>query len=913
MGNRLKYLKGALTDDLAAVGQLGIRLPNVATASLATPATGNKGALVFDITSGTVKYSTGAAWSNVATAGAITDLDTAFDGGNTIDGSITGTRFQVGDGVVYGEIWGDGTDVNLTTSGGDLLITPAGGDVTVTGNVAISGSLSAAAVNFTGAFNVGVDGTGQTMYWYTDTLGDYIKWDDANKTMIWEDTKAQFNDSDEVHFGTGSGVGTGDYKIYGINTDWYMTPTADVASQTLHLGSNTNDMNVVWYGDTAGAEVTFTSASDIVIFDGIDLRLNDDDFIVFGDDADWSIEHDSGTNNLVILPGADVADQAVIFGSATVDCDVIFNGDTSGDYAKWDSSADQLVMVDADIVMTETATDEESIDITSAHTSVSAVEINSSGVIADNKASLSLIATGNIASGGNVLRLEYSTGTPNAGAILAEMSATGKDLRGLFFDCDGATDTVYQFHGGGNIGATKAVLAVTADGTPAAGSTIAAVNFTGTATNSPNLLSLSGVGKNVSGLAVVCDADGTVANHLILMDSKDATPGVVIFSLAESAAPTAADALVMWDYMGKDSAANDTRYARFQASLLEPTDGQEDGEFIYSVAADNGTLTQALVIGPQLNSANTGISVGSGAGAAAITSEGAFDLILQTNYGTNSSTFTITDAANGNITADIDGTGSFVVTNNDAGILGPVVSLFHDSASPANSDEIGYVNFLGRDDGANVLNYGRITCQITDVGAATPDADLIFSVFKAGALTPLLQLDSDVNGVVVGDAAATGVVASAGSQNLNLVTGGGNKSVVLDPDGTGTIVPVNRTLANADNTLMAPVMMRFVVAAGGAQDVAIYNADAPYNFQITGVMIDVDTADAGETVQLRTATGGGGSAVTSTMSVNATGMIPTASLDNNSIAAGGSLFVRHSAAAPTSDVAIIITGFIYSV
>ena len=56
--------------------------------------------------------------------------------------------------------------------------------------------------------------------------------------------------------------------------------------------------------------------------------------------------------------------------------------------------------------------------------------------------------------------------------------------------------------------------------------------------------------------------------------------------------------------------------------------------------------------------------VGTGSAASTITSSGAYDLILDTNSGTNSGTITITDGANGNITATPNGTGVVEVGGN---------------------------------------------------------------------------------------------------------------------------------------------------------------------------------------------------------------------------------------------------------
>jgi hypothetical protein len=53
--------------------------------------------------------------------------------------------------------------------------------------------------------------------------------------------------------------------------------------------------------------------------------------------------------------------------------------------------------------------------------------------------------------------------------------------------------------------------------------------------------------------------------------------------------------------------------------------------------------------------------IGTGAAAATLTTEGAYDLVLDTNSGTNSGTITITDAANGNITLTPNGSGNVVL------------------------------------------------------------------------------------------------------------------------------------------------------------------------------------------------------------------------------------------------------------
>jgi hypothetical protein len=58
--------------------------------------------------------------------------------------------------------------------------------------------------------------------------------------------------------------------------------------------------------------------------------------------------------------------------------------------------------------------------------------------------------------------------------------------------------------------------------------------------------------------------------------------------------------------------------------------------------------------------------IGTGAAAATLTTDGAHDLVLDTNSGTNSGTITLTDNSNGDITLAPNGTGAVKITNNAA-------------------------------------------------------------------------------------------------------------------------------------------------------------------------------------------------------------------------------------------------------
>ena len=164
--------------------------------------------------------------------------------------------------------------------------------------------------------------------------------------------------------------------------------------------------------------------------------------------------------------------------------------------------------------------------------------------------------------------------------------------------------------------------------------------------------------------------------------------------------------------------------------------------------------------------------IGTGAGAATLTSSGAHDLTLDTNGGTNSGVISIVDGANGNITLTPNGSGKVVLdgisfpnadgsadqilTTNGSGVLSFVDNsggtdwqavktgnytavagqgVFANTtsgawtltlpASPSIGDEVSFVDYAGTFD-TNNLTVGRNSQKIQ--GAA---ADLTVSVERA--------------------------------------------------------------------------------------------------------------------------------------------------------------------------------------
>jgi len=121
---------------------------------------------------------------------------------------------------------------------------------------------------------------------------------------------------------------------------------------------------------------------------------------------------------------------------------------------------------------------------------------------------------------------------------------------------------------------------------------------------------------------------------------------------------------------------NGTGNVELKSDLIYLGDGSEDGVLSSNGAYDllletnSGTnsgkirIVDAANQNIELEPNGTGeVSIGAGAASGKITSKGAYDLELDTNGGTNSGSIVITDAANGDITLATNGTGAIALSD----------------------------------------------------------------------------------------------------------------------------------------------------------------------------------------------------------------------------------------------------------
>ena len=80
--------------------------------------------------------------------------------------------------------------------------------------------------------------------------------------------------------------------------------------------------------------------------------------------------------------------------------------------------------------------------------------------------------------------------------------------------------------------------------------------------------------------------------------------------------------------------------------------------------------------------------------------------------------------------------------NNDNSAEGPYIELYNNTSSPADDDYVGVVNFKGRNDNAEEINFAGIRGRAIDVSDGTEDGRLTFHTRAAGSYTERLRIKS---------------------------------------------------------------------------------------------------------------------------------------------------------------------------
>ena len=121
------------------------------------------------------------------------------------------------------------------------------------------------------------------------------------------------------------------------------------------------------------------------------------------------------------------------------------------------------------------------------------------------------------------------------------------------------------------------------------------------------------------------------------------------------------------------------------------------------------------------------------------------------------------------------------VTSTDADAnVGPVLNLQRDSASPADNDVMGIINFKGENDASEAIDYASINAYILDASDGTEDGRVIHRLYKDGTNVNLVDMKSsevvfnedgaDIDFRVESDTESDLFVINAGTSSIGIGT-----------------------------------------------------------------------------------------------------------------------------------------------
>ena len=151
----------------------------------------------------------------------------------------------------------------------------------------------------------------------------------------------------------------------------------------------------------------------------------------------------------------------------------------------------------------------------------------------------------------------------------------------------------------------------------------------------------------------------------------------------------------------------------------------------------------------------------------------------------------------------VDITGNITLTSTDAGATAePTLTLYRNSSSPADSDELGSINFKGRNENSEDIQYAEIISEIKDASDGTEDGSITLKVIQGGTLANRITLNGNSNTVFANrdvllgtgvDLIFEGATGDANETTLTVTDPTADRTITL-PNASGTVL----TSGNAD-------------------------------------------------------------------------------------------------------------------
>ncbi len=203
----------------------------------------------------------------------------------------------------------------------------------------------------------------------------------------------------------------------------------------------------------------------------------------------------------------------------------------------------------------------------------------------------------------------------------------------------------------------------------------------------------------------------------------------------------------------------------------------------------------------------------------------------------------------------IDSVGTVTITNasNDSQLIlestdadadsGPVLELFRNSASPADDDLVGAIEFHGENDADEKIQYGLIAAKLQDASDGTEDVRLSFKTITAGTERERITIQP------------TEVVINEDSQDLDFrVESNGDANCLFvdganDKIGIGTAAPlrqlhIHNTSANSEIAFTAATNgVSSILFGDGQTGTDVYRGYLQYNHSDEVMLFGVGAAE----------------------------------------------------------------------
>ena len=218
-------------------------------------------------------------------------------------------------------------------------------------------------------------------------------------------------------------------------------------------------------------------------------------------------------------------------------------------------------------------------------------------------------------------------------------------------------------------------------------------------------------------------------------------------------------------------------------SLSAVTTGDKNIAIGYESGDNITTGSNNVVIGAADVSSATGsdqLSISSGDGGVTwITGTSDSGVLMGDGTIPNGSTAGQLTISNAN--ADTFAHTLLLVDSEDDTTNGPVLTLYRNTASPADNDILGKIQFNGEDSNGDARAYGNIRTESVDVTNGSHDGAMIFNTAIAGTQTDIFRIDTGVRAMIAGVVNITGTTTLSDEQSGSYVYVTGSGAPTLPP------------------------------------------------------------------------------------------------------------------------------------